>query len=116
MTDTEVGTDVPAYLIARVSIKDGDVNRYMTEYGMPVIPIVAKYQGEVLVASSTAAVVEGDACYNWTVVLRFPSRRLADAWYFSDEYAPFRKYRMTTLTTGGDVVLVDGFDPGTPPG
>jgi uncharacterized protein (DUF1330 family) len=116
MADTEGGTDVPAYLIARVSIKDGDVNRYMTEYGGPVVPIVARYQGQVLVASSTAAIVEGEAGYNWTVVLRFPNRRQADAWYFSDEYAPFREYRMTTLTDGGDVVLVDGFDPDSPPG
>jgi len=115
MAETVSGPDVPAYLIARVSIKDGDVNRYMSEYGVPVMPIVARYQGEILVASSTAAAVEGEAGHNWTVVLRFPNRRQADAWYFSDDYAPFRKYRMTALTAGGDVVLVDGFDLRMPP-
>ncbi len=110
MNHPDVSLDTPAYLIARVSIKNGDTGRYMTEYGLPVMPIVAKYQGEVLVASSEATCVEGDAQYNWTVILRFPNRRLADAWYFSAEYAPFKEYRMSTLTTAGDVVLVDGFD------
>lgn len=86
MNHPDVSLDTPAYLIARVSIKNGDTGRYMTEYGLPVMPIVAKYQGEVLVASSEATCVEGDAQYNWTVRLRFPNRRLADAWYFSAEY------------------------------
>lgn len=115
MADTENGPDVPAYLIARVTIKNSDVGRYMAEYGTPVMPIVARYRGEILVASSAATCVEGEVRYNWTVVLRFPCRRLADAWYYSDEYAPFRDYRRTTLTDCGDVVLVDGFDPTNPP-
>jgi len=109
MNDSVEKADTPAYLVAMVSISD-DTGRYMTDYALPVIPIVAKYGGEVLAASSDANKVEGKGHFNWTVILRFQNRKQLDAFYFSSEYEPYLKLRKESLTKGGEVVLVTGFD------
>lgn len=115
MNNSVENSDTPAYLMAMVSISD-DTGRYMTDYALPVIPIVAKYKGEVLVASSEANKVEGKGRFNWTVILRFPNRSQLDAFFFSSEYEPYKKLRMESLTNGGEIALVTGFPPIFSPG
>jgi uncharacterized protein (DUF1330 family) len=56
-------------------------------------------------------VLEGEWGGNWTVVIRFPSKVVAEEWYNSPEYQPLKELRIDDLTEGGSVVLVDGFDP-----
>jgi uncharacterized protein (DUF1330 family) len=55
--------------------------------------------------------LEGEWGGNWTVVIRFPSKVVAEEWYNSPEYQPLKELRIDDLTEGGSVVLVDGFDP-----
>jgi len=103
----------PAYLIASVCIADRV--RYMNEYAAAAVPLLTKYGGEVLVASSQGNSVEGGGRDNWTVVLRFPNRAQLNAFYCGAEYQPLKRLRRT-LTNAGDVTLVDGFDPNEPLG
>ena len=100
--------DTPVYLLAQLDVKDHE--EYMRRYGMPAIAVLQKYGAEVLVASATPTVLEGAWAGNWTVVLRFPSRASAEAFYRAPEYGPLKALRADVLTRGGPVLLLDGFD------
>lgn len=96
----------PVYVIAQIDVKDHEI--YMTEYGMPVLEQFNTVGAEVLVATPERNLKEGDWPGNWTVVVRFPSAEVADAWYHSEEYAPHRKARIDTLSNSGTVTIVPG--------
>ena len=66
---------------------------------------------QVLAVSPAPKVLEGEWGGNWTVVIRFPNKAVAEEWYNSAEYQPLKELRMNELTEGGSVVLVEGFDP-----
>jgi len=97
---------VPYYVIAQLAVKD--LARYREEYVQHVVPLIAKHGGEVLVASTEARAFEGAPHGSWTVVIRFPSREDAVAWYESPEYAPLKQLRIESLTDGGHLALVPG--------
>ncbi len=96
----------PVYFIAQ--IETNDVPRYRAEYGKHVLPLIAEHGGVLLVGSDQAETLEGTWPFDWTVVIRFPSRDAALAWYGSAEYAPLKRARIETLATGGNLVLVPG--------
>lgn len=98
----------PAYLLAQIDVKDHDA--YMQRYGMPASAILQKYGAEVLVASANSRAVEGETKSNWTVVIRFPSLAIAEAFYNSSEYQPLKALRVGELTSDGAVSIVEGFD------
>lgn len=54
---------------------------------------VAQYGGEYVVVGGDAAVLEGDWQPGTLVVLRFPDRDRAEAWWRSQEYAPLKQLR-----------------------
>lgn len=99
----------PVYFIARLRVPD--VDRYRREYGRKVLSQVAAVGGKLLVASPSPTVLEGDDDSTWTAVIEFPDRAAALRWYQSQEYAPLKKLRLEELTTGGTVVLFDGYEP-----
>jgi len=96
------------YLIAHLRAKDHA--DYIQRYGTTVVPVLEQFQGKILVASPSAKVEEGISDENWTVIIQFPSFQLAEEFYQSPVYAPLKKLRVDDLTTGGTVVLVEGFD------
>lgn len=96
----------PAYLIGQIDAKD--LAHYRAVYGQHVLPLIAEHGGELIVGTPDAVVLEGGWSGNWTVVIRFPSREAALAFYESPEYAPYRRARVETLTRGGNLVLVAG--------
>jgi uncharacterized protein (DUF1330 family) len=96
----------PVYVIAQ--IETADLPRYREEYGKHVLPLIAEHGGVLLVGSDQAEALEGTWSANWTVVIRFPSRQAALAWYESAAYAPLRRARIETLTSGGNLALVPG--------
>ncbi|MBT8467804.1 MAG: DUF1330 domain-containing protein [Myxococcales bacterium] len=98
----------PAYTIVRLNVKD--YADYMQRYGFAVGEMLRKVGAEVLVASETVKVLEGEWEANWTVVIRFPSLEVAEQWYHSPEYQPLKELRMNELTEGGPFVMVEGFD------
>lgn len=92
------------YIIAHVKVKD--IKRYITEYALLFKPILEKYQGEALVGTTKAEILEGDRLGDWTVILKFPSEELAHACINSEEYAPLAKHRIEELSQGGSVIMV----------
>lgn len=102
-------TPRPAYFIALFRVPD--VGTYRRDYGRHVLSQLTAAGAQLLVASPTPTVLEGDWESTWTAVIRFPDRAAALRWYQSAEYAPLKKLRLQELITGGSVVLFDGYEP-----
>jgi uncharacterized protein (DUF1330 family) len=97
----------PAYLLAQIDVKNYD--DYVQQYGFPALPLFQKHNAEILVASPTKVVKEGEWVGNWTVVLRFASMEDAEAFYNDEDYAPLKKLRIGQLTNSNAVVLLEGW-------
>ena len=80
--------------------------RSITEYTLLFNPIFEKYQGEALVGTTKAEVLEGQRLGDWTVILKFPSKELANACINSEEYGPLAKLRIDELAQGVSIVMV----------
>jgi uncharacterized protein (DUF1330 family) len=96
---------VSAYLIFNYKVTDQD---QYARYTPAAMPTMAGTGVEVLVADYAAAPKEGDPG-EVTVVLRFPDKQAAEAWYGSEDYAAAKQIRQAA-TTGGIGVLCDGLD------
>lgn len=83
--------DVPTYLLANLYVENMD--DYMKDYATPLGPILMEAGGEILVVAPEVTRLEGDYVSNLTVVVRFPSAELANAFYASDAYAAVRPAR-----------------------
>ncbi len=57
-----------------------------------VVPIILRYNGEVMVADYKSIGFEGKA-NNFNIILKFDSEEVATNWYNDDEYAEVRKIR-----------------------
>ncbi len=77
-----------------------------SEYPAKAIQTILQHGGEVLAADRETEVVEGEAA-PVSVIIRFPSKEAAWAWYRSDEYQ--RIINLRTDNTEGTVVFVDEF-------
>ena len=99
----------PVYMIAQIQIEDQE--KYFSEYGTAVFPIVMGTGAKVLVAAPAVNTLEGEWNGNWTVVIEFPSEEAAlDDWYNSDAYASVRELRFAT-TSLNNLVIAPGFVP-----
>lgn len=79
-----------AYIVSRVSISDREaMNGYMAEAPASV----DAYGGKYLVRTGDITVLEGNAPYERVVVVEFPSKERALAWYNSNEYRDLRDIR-----------------------
>lgn len=74
------------------------------------LPILEKYGAEVLVAEENAQTREGEPGQH-TVVVKFPSKQAANAFYDSEEYQRVLHYR--TDNSSGWVVMCDELMPPT---
>ncbi|MCP4317552.1 MAG: DUF1330 domain-containing protein [Hyphomicrobiales bacterium] len=81
---------MPAYIVSRVSIEDGET---MKGYMLDAPSTVEAYGGRYLVRTGDIQVLEGEADYDRMVVLEFPDRDKALAWYNSAEYRGLRQTR-----------------------
>jgi len=68
----------------------------------------------MIAGSPTPQTKEGDFDGNWAAVLRFPSMQVAEDWYHSSEYLPYKDLRINELTSRNGLVFVSGFPGGTP--
>jgi len=94
-----------AYFILTHTITD--IERYREEYIPQVIPFIAKYDGEVIVASSDAEPLQGNP-EKGVVVLRFPSEQAVRDFINDPEYQPVKEIRQA-LTTNANAVLAPEF-------
>lgn len=92
-----------AYMIFSYKIDDADAYQ---AYPPAAMPSIGASGAEVLVADYASDTVEGEPGHV-TIVLRFPSKEAAKAWYDGPEYAAAKPMRIATTT--GVCVLADGF-------
>lgn len=95
-----------AYVVSRVAIRDREaMSRYIAAAGESV----AAYGGRYLVRGGDIQALEGEWEHDRMVVLEFPSRDAALAWYESDEYRPLRELRWSSADA--NILLAGGADP-----
>jgi len=93
---------VPAYVVANYRITDAES---YGAYGPAVRPTLVSHGAEVLVADPETEAIEGEPAHV-TVVVRFPSKEAAHAWYQSSEYQNIVNLR--TDNSVGFLVIADG--------
>ena len=94
------------YVIAHLHTVElgADITRYLQRIDATLAP----FHGQFLVHGAPPEVLEGD----WRgdlIVVAFPDRQLATAWYASAAYQNI--IRLRTDNSEGDVILVDGVSP-----
>lgn len=105
-------SDAKAYAIAQVTINDLD--GYQEYATAPHLDIFGKFGGTIAAVDQGAEVIEGNWPFNLVVLVEFPSKEQARAWYNSDEYQAIVGIRHTNATStvaifGG---LPDGLSDG----
>ncbi|MGB0553908.1 MAG: DUF1330 domain-containing protein [Alphaproteobacteria bacterium] len=93
-----------AYVIIHVTIKDPEK---VKEYAAIAGPTVAAAGGDFVSAGEVADALAGQHGYDKAIVIKFPDKATAQAWYNSDEYqaaVPIRKQAM-------DAVFIIAEDP-----
>ncbi len=93
-----------AYLVANYRITNPEA---YAAYPPAVVPTLAAHGAEIVVADYASEAVEG-APSSVTIVVRFPSKEAARAWYGSPEYSAIVGLRLDN--TEGFSVLTDQFE------
>ena len=97
---------MPAYAIAH--LQDLRFGPDIVAYLQAIDATLAPYDGHFLIHGSSAEVLEGP--FSGDVVIAFPDRAQASAWYASPAYQAILPLR--TRNARGWVVLVDGTGQG----
>lgn len=95
-----------AYLIADIEVTDAAA---FEAYRQAVVATIAARGGRYLVRGGAVDVAEGDWQPKRLVILEFPTREAALAWYRSADYAPLLALRGRAARS--NVVFVDGVPP-----
>lgn len=94
------------YAIGNLNFTD---NNWVEEYLKKVTPMVEKVGGKYLARTPSVELIEGEGDAPQTVVMiEFPSKDAAEAFYYSDEYKPFKESRIKGSV--GQFLLVAGHD------
>jgi uncharacterized protein (DUF1330 family) len=88
------------YIVSRLNITNAEM---MLEYQRSVVPVVQAFGGKYLVRGSEVEALEGSWDHQRMVILEFPTREAALAWYHSAEYAPLKEKRQAS---GNAVILL----------
>ncbi len=94
-----------AYYILTHTITDTE--RYMKEYIPGVMPFLAKYKGEVVVAEFETEPLQGNPPKG-AVVIRFPSAQAIRDFMDDPEYKPLKDLRVS-ITTMANAILAPEF-------
>lgn len=96
---------MPAYVVSRLTIRDPEgMRRYVTE----APATVRAFGGRYLVRGGSVEALDGRWEDERMVVVEFPSREAALAWFGSDEYRPLREMRRRAAE--GVILIADGVD------
>lgn len=94
---------MPAYVVSRVKIRDAEaMRRYVNE----APATVAAFGGHYHFRGGNVQALEGEWEHDRMVVLEFPTKADALAWYESDLYRPLRELRQASAET--IILLADG--------
>ncbi len=94
-----------AYLVGQITITNPQA---YAVYAAQVPHTIAAFGGKYLVRGGHATQLEGAPQGERNVVVEFPSREIAQAWYHSDAYQAIIQHRMDNST--GSLALVDGYE------
>ena len=97
-------TQIPVYLLATLRITD--LEAYVSDYGLPLLPMLEAAGGEILVGTPEVDVLEGDYRANWAVVVKFPSQAAAQGWYASQEYQALIPVRRRLTDTAVSTLIL----------
>ncbi len=92
-----------AYLVGQITVTHPEA---YAVYASQVPQTIAAFGGKYLVRGGHATQLEGQAQGERHVVIEFPSREIAEAWYNSEAYQAILPHRLDNST--GALVLVDG--------
>ena len=95
-----------AYLIGQITVTNPQA---YSVYSAQVPQTIAAYGGNYLVRGGQATQLEGHAQGERNVVIEFPNREMAEAWYNSEAYQAIIAHRTNNST--GALVLVEGYAP-----
>lgn len=93
------------YIVGHIDITD---RATYTGYEAGFRDIFQRYDGEVLAVDDDVTMLEGDKRHTRTVLVRFPTRAGALAWFHSDAYQELAVIRWQSSTA--EISLIDGFD------
>ena len=91
------------YLVGHIDITDRE--RY-GEYEAGFAQIFERYDGEFLAVDDDPVALEGDKAFTRCVIIRFPDRDAALAWYESPEYQRLAAIRWEASTAS--ITLIEG--------
>jgi len=94
-----------AYLVGQITVTHPEA---YAVYSAQVPQTIAAFGGKYLVRGGHATQLEGQAQGERNVVIEFPSREIAEAWYNSEAYQAIIEHRTNNST--GALALVDGYD------
>lgn len=78
--------------VAEIEVTDPE---WVADYLREVTPMVERHGGRCLARTGRVEILEGDRPAPQTMLLiEWPSREAADAFYESEEYRPFRERRL----------------------
>ena len=96
---------MPAYLIADIELHDPE--RYK-DYVAHVPALIEKHGGTYRVRGGDTRVLEGDWSPSRLIVLEFPDRASALAFYDDPDYAQYKRLRRAVSTSS--LILVEGYE------
>ncbi|GLI92728.1 DUF1330 domain-containing protein [Methylocystis echinoides] len=101
---------MPAYFVCTMTVHDPETYR---KYTALTPATVARYGGKFLTRGDAVATVEGPAFTERMVILEFPDRATAMAWYADADYQSACLFRRAAST--GRMILQEGRDNTTNP-
>jgi uncharacterized protein (DUF1330 family) len=93
---------MPAYMIARIEVTDPE---HYAVYAGQTVALAERFGGRFLVKGGPMTQLEGEGPSRH-VVVEFPDRAAAEAWYASEEYQAILP--IATGASRRDLVIVDG--------
>ncbi len=94
---------MPAYVIVQETITD---QAMFDAYRKDVPATIEAHGGRFVVRGGALSVVEGEWPHPRLVIIEFPTRAAAEAWYASPAYQKILPLRLKSA--GGNLVIVDG--------
>lgn len=91
------------YIVASINIDDRE---QYGQYEAGFMDIFARYNGQMLSVDESPQVLEGEWAATRTVLIAFPSREDALAWYQSDAYQTLAQHRFDA--SQADIALLQG--------
>jgi len=92
-----------AYIIIDVTTQDTE---RMGAYKKLVPATLVPFDGKFIVRGGTTEVLEGDWNPNRIVIIEFPSKEKAKAWWSSVDYAPAKAIRQSAAET--KMIMIEG--------